>query len=175
MQKDNHLKIRQAQIEDSMGLARVQVDSYRITYKGILAPSYLEHFTYEEQEQDWHDLLASDMQDVLYIAETAIGEIAGYALGRPGISEVVPYDSELVALHVRRSFQRQGIGRQLFKVIAEVLRQRGCTSLMLWVLEENPSRRFYEQMGGCLLDARQASQGAIEVAYGWSAIESLCE
>jgi hypothetical protein len=50
--------VRQATIGDSCGLARVQVDSYRRAYAGIFPPSYLAHFTYEEQEQDWHDLLS---------------------------------------------------------------------------------------------------------------------
>jgi hypothetical protein len=47
---------------------------------------------------------------------------------------------------------------------------------MLWVLVENPSRSFYERLGGVLLDARQVSVGgAAEMAYGWPAIESLYE
>jgi diphthamide synthase (EF-2-diphthine--ammonia ligase) len=45
---------------------------------------------------------------------------------------------------------------------------------MLWVLEANPTRAFYERMGGRLLDAQQISHGAVEVAYGWSQIERLC-
>ncbi len=50
----------------------------------------------------------------------------------------------------------------------------GCRSLMLWVLEGNPARSFYERMGGRLLDAQQMGQGAVEVAYSWLDIESLC-
>ena len=168
------MRIRKATIADSANLAWVQVDSYRTAYAGILAPSYLARFTYEEQEQDWRGLLASEMEELLYVAETDAGEIVGYALGRPGASEEAPYDSELVALYVHRSFQGQGVGRQLVTAIAEKLKQRGCTSLMLWVLEGNASQGFYERMGGQLLSARKDSQGAVEVAYGWAAIESLC-
>jgi ribosomal protein S18 acetylase RimI-like enzyme len=175
MQTDGTVNLRKATVKDCAGLARVQVDSYRTAYAGIFSPTYLAHFTYEEQEQDWRDLLASETEDVLYVAETDTGEIVGYALGRAGASEVGPYDSELVALHVRRSHQRQGVGRQLVRVIAERLKQRGCASMMLWVLEENASRAFYEQMGGQLLNERKITQGAAEVAYGWLAIESLCE
>ena len=60
------LNIRRATIEDSAGLARVQVDSYRAAYAGIFPPSYLAHFTYEEQEQDWHDLFAAEVDALLY-------------------------------------------------------------------------------------------------------------
>lgn len=166
--------IRPATIEDCAGLAHIQVDSYRAAYAGIFPPSYLDRFTYEEQEGDWRDWFRAGTEQVLYVAETDAGEIVGYALGRTGPSGVPPYDSELVALHVRRSHQGQGIGGQLLTVIAEQLRQRGCTSLMLWVLEQNQSRRFYEQMGGRLLASRRVTEGATEIAYGWPAIESLC-
>ena len=168
------MQIRKAKVEDSAGLARVQVDSYQTTYAGIFPQSYLDCFSYEEQEGDWQDLLLSELEDVLYVAETDAGEIVGYVLGRPGPSEIPPYDSELVALHVRHSHQRRGIGRQLVATMAAQLKQRECASLMLWVLEKNPSRLFYERMGAQLLDGRNVSVGgAVEVAYGWPDIESL--
>ncbi|MEW5871547.1 MAG: hypothetical protein AB1894_19895 [Chloroflexota bacterium] len=43
------MKIRHATLEDSAGIAGVQVESYRRAYAGILPQSYLDHFTYEEQ------------------------------------------------------------------------------------------------------------------------------
>ena len=98
-------------------------------------------------------MLSSTMEDLLHCAKTDAGEIVGYALGRPGLSEVPPYESELVVLHGRRAYQGRGIGRRLVSVMAEQLMQRGCTSLMLWVLEENPSRGFYRRLGGQLLSA----------------------
>ncbi len=168
------MRIRKAKVDDSAGLARVQVDSYRTAYAGIFPQSYLDRFTYEEQEQDWRDLLSSDSTDELHVAETETGEIVGYALGRPGATTVPPYDGELVAVHVRAAYQAQGVGHELVAAIAEQLRQAGCTSLLVWVLEKNPARLFYEQMGGELLDQRRVYEGAVEVAYGWANIESLC-
>jgi hypothetical protein len=47
---------------------------------------------------------------------------------------------------------------------------------MLWILEENHSRGFYERLGGQLLNERKMSGGGKSgVAYGWSVIESLYE
>jgi hypothetical protein len=59
-QTGGRLNIRKATIVDSAGLARVQVDSYRTAYAGIFPPAYLDHFTYEEQEQDYRNLLTSE-------------------------------------------------------------------------------------------------------------------
>lgn len=160
------MKIRQATPDDCAALARVQVDSYRTAYAGIFPQEVLDGFTYDEQEQDWRDLLASDTKDILLVAEVG-GGIAGYALGRPGPTGIAAYDSELVAVHVRREFQGQGAGSRLVAAVAQALEAQGCRSLMLWVLADNPARRFYERLGGRLLDETQTTLGAVEVAYGW--------
>jgi GNAT superfamily N-acetyltransferase len=154
------VRVRPANRQDSSGLARVQVDSYRTAYARIWSQELLDHFTYEEQEQDWLNWMADRPDDLLYVAETDAddcvgGEIVGYALARPGPTEIAGYESELMALHVHPSRYRQGIGRRLFAAVAGQLRRQGCTSMMLWTMEENGT-------------------GAAEVAYGWPAIESLC-
>lgn len=172
------MKIRKAEIRDSAGLAHVQVDSYRTAYVPIFPQSYLEHFTYEEQTQDWRDLLASEMDDVLYVAVNDAEEVVGYVLGRP-VGDIPPYDAELVALHVRSTYQRQGIGTELIATIAKALMDEGCASIMLWTLEKNPVRALYERLGGQFLGEKDWGGNATfgvdvrEVTYGWPIIEDL--
>jgi ribosomal protein S18 acetylase RimI-like enzyme len=171
------VQIRRATINDSAGIARLQVDSYRSAYSGIFSQAYLDHFTYEEQAQDWYDWMMNRPRDLIFVAQTEVGEMVGYALGRPGKTKIPPYDSELVALHVCQAFQRQGIGRSLMVKTAEQLQERGSASLMLWVLEKNPGRAFYEKLGGQLVVAQEIELGegekAREVAYGWLDIRVL--
>jgi len=173
------LRIRLATTKDSAALAHVQVDSYQTTYASILPQSYLDRFTYAEQEQDWGDWFSSDSADILLVAGTNSGEIVGYGLGRAGASNIPRYDGELVSLHVRQSRQRQGVGRRLVAAVAQELLRRGCSSLMLWVLAQNPACGFYERLGGQLLGQEKEMRywdgdPAIEVAYGWLDIGSLC-
>lgn len=173
MPRTDTVKIRRARVQDSAALAQIQVDSYRTSYAGILPRAYLDHFTFDEQEQDWRDLLSSGCDDLLYVAENGAGEIGGYALGRPGPSEIPPYDGELVALHVRHSFQGQGIGRQLIAAVASELQQGGSTALMLWVLEGNRAQSLYEVLGGRVIGEKDWGGNEAfgtqvkEVAYGW--------
>lgn len=172
------MNIRRATVEDSAGLAEIQVASYRTAYAGLLPESYLEEFTCEEQEQDWRELLSAEWDDVLYVAEEA-GEIVGYALGRSGPCEIPPYDGELVALHVRHADQGRGIGRGLITAVAGALREAGSTKLMLWVLEHNPARVMYEQVGGLIIGEKEwggnqdFGTAVKEIAYGWLTIEDL--
>ena len=74
---------------------------------------------------------------------------------------------------MRREFQGRGAGRALVAAVAEALEAQCCQSLMLWVLADNPARRFYERLGGHLLDETQTTLGAVEVAYGWPELKGL--
>jgi GNAT superfamily N-acetyltransferase len=168
------MQIRGATVEDSAGIAKVQVDSYRSAYAGIFTPDYLEAFTYKEQEQDWRDWMVENPNDILYVAESDKGGILAYALARSGETRITGYDSELIALHVRAKSQRMGIGRLMLWTAAKELRRAKCDSMMLWTLEANPSCAFYEHLGATLLDVRKECGGQpVEIAYGWANVESV--
>ena len=68
--------------------------------------------------------------------------------------------------------QRQGVGRLLTASVAGELVERGIRSMLVWALADSPYRRFYESLGGRLLDkqALYSSNGVElpEVAYGWA-------
>ena len=56
--------------------------------------------------------------------------------------------------------------------------REGMTGLLLWVLAENPSRQFYEQLGGRPTYEKSVTIGGvslIEVAYGWRDARTLIE
>ena len=168
------MQIRIATTEDSAGIAKVQVDSYRLGYAGIYAPTYLDAFSYEEQEADWRTWMDEHPDDVLYVAEADKGGIISYALARPGETGIPGYDGELLALHVRAKNQRMGIGRLMLWMAAKGLRRAKCESMMLWTLEANPSSGFCEHRGAQLLDARKDEEGQPpEIAYGWPEIERI--
>jgi len=163
-------RIRRAVPADSRALAHIQVDSYRTAYAGIFPPSYLDHFTYEAQEQDWRDLLAADTGDVLLVAAQAGGALTGYILARVQ-PEVYPgYDAEIVAMHVRQPLQRQGTGSALLRRAMDEIEARGCRSVVLWTLKANPVRAWYERLGGKPIAEKSWQVDGweiVEVAYGW--------
>lgn len=160
-------------------MARLQVDSYRTAYAGLLPAESLSHFSYEEQEQDWRDLIGSPGDQFLLVAEADSGEIVGYALGGRNKSGDPEYAVELIALHVRKERQRQGVGRALIEAVACRFRSDGHRSMLVCVLKENEkARRVYEGLGGRLLGEQESEVGegvyATEVVYGWPDISVLC-
>lgn len=168
--------IRRAQLQDSTGLARLQVDSYRQTYTPFFPPAYIDHFSYDEQERDWRDLLTSDLNDNLLVACSQDGDLLGYALSRLDDQCFPGYASEIVALHVKGTAQRCGLGSALLKASSLTLQDAGAMNTMLWTLRGNPVRAWYERLGGIFLGEKhfQVDEREIEeVAYGWSQIELL--
>ena len=188
--------IRPAHIVDCVNIASIQVENYQRAYAGLLPADYLRRFSVAEQTRDWkdwfkqrevrrekregltQDRISTNQGEILLVSENEATEICGYALGRLGISNFPPYQSELVALHVRAPCQGQGIGRGLVVEMAYRLKADGCSSMMCWVLEGNPARQFYERLGGQEIGKQtitldEYGTQAVEIAYGWKDISKL--
>jgi FR47-like protein len=62
-------------------------------------------------------------------------------------------------------------------VVSQLI-QLGFTSLLIWVLAENPSRRFYEALGGHQVREKVGTTAGVqlmEVAYGWRDARTLID
>lgn len=170
--------IREANLEDCGAIAKTQVDSYNNSYSHILPQAYLSNFKYEEQEQDWRNLLLERRNRILYVVESDREDIIGYALGEVNSDEIPPFESELVAIHIRQDHQQQGIGRQLFVFSANGFYVQGYNALFLWVLADNPACSFYEKLGGNRIKEKYwinnqfFGTNIMEIAYGWYDIQS---
>lgn len=80
------------------------------------------------------------------------------------------YDGEILDLDFLASHQGQGHGRALTLLCAERMLEVGMTSMLVWVLADDPGRRFYEALGGSVVRERQLSIGGREltaVGYDW--------
>ena len=164
--------IRPARLEDLPGIARIHVDSWRTTYKGLIADEFLAALSYEGRAQIWSmNLNDPENNSFLYVAETGPGGIVGFVSAGPARGDDQDYLGELYAIYLLQQAQGQGLGRKLVNIAMGELCKRGFSSMILWVLKDNlPSRKFYEAVGGKYLREQPieiGSQGLIEVAYGW--------
>ena len=105
------------------------------------------------------------------MAETLSEGIIGFAsCGRRSGESFSDYEGELYAIYLSRECQCRGIGTRLFKAAKRELLEQDVSSMLLWVLALNTSRRFYEALGGTLLGSQEIEIGGAkleEVAYGW--------
>lgn len=175
--QNNKIHIREAKIGDAESIARVRVDSWRTTYRGLLEDEYLENMTPNQYVHMWRNIIASaGAQGYTYVAESNSDHIVGFALGGTDRNGSQVYDAELYAIYLLEEFQGQGLGRQLVKRLAQRLLQEGYHSMRVWVLAKNPSRAFYESLGGEYLYQKTILLGGenyAEAAYGWKDIKTL--
>jgi GNAT superfamily N-acetyltransferase len=173
------MHIREARIDDAAALARVHVDAWRTTYPGIVPADYLASLSFEEREEKWRSgLNAPEFGEFTYVAEVDRHEIVGFATGGPERSGKLKYPGELHAIYLAAGHRRRGIGRRLVHSIAERLLLLKYDSIMVWVLADNPSRAFYEALGGERFFETEVEIGGahlIEVAYGWADTRQLIQ
>jgi L-amino acid N-acyltransferase YncA len=173
----SRLDIREAALADVAAIAKVHVDSWCTAYIGILPDGYLANMSYEGRERAWrNNFNKRGSREFVYVAEGEKGEVVGFASGGPERNGDPLYRGELYAVYLLQRFQRQGIGRQLSFAVARRLLQVGYDSMIVWVLAQNPSRGFYEALGGEAVFEKPIEVGEaklVEVAYGWKDLRLL--
>ncbi|MEK3989983.1 MULTISPECIES: GNAT family N-acetyltransferase [Robertmurraya] len=160
--------IRKAIPADAKGIAKVHVDSWRTTYKHIFPDDYLQSLTYESREELWNGVIPNGH---VYVAENHQGEIVGFSSGgKERTGDYPGYEGELYAIYILQEYQGKGIGRQLVKPLIEQFKNEGMNSMTVFVLEENPSKHFYQSLGATEIDRLKdtiAGKEVIELVYGW--------
>jgi GNAT superfamily N-acetyltransferase len=108
------------------------------------------------------------------VAEDPEAGVIGFGNAGPARRDELPKDSdwtgEIYTLYLAPDWHGQGIGRQLLEGLFDRLKRLGRTRVVLWVVEANPTRFFYEAMGGRQVARRREPFAGImldELAYGW--------
>ncbi len=167
------VSIRAATEHDAVEISHVHVDSWRTTYAGIVPDEYLATLNEAERVPLWREWLTRDVQ--VYIADLD-GEVVGFVSGGAIREPVQSYDAELFAIYLLQQAQGRGIGTALLRELAGSLTSKGFTSMVVWVLERNPSRQFYVKTGAQLVTSKEIEIGRVmlsEVAYGWRDLATI--
>jgi GNAT superfamily N-acetyltransferase len=165
------IQIRKAELDDAAGIATVHVASWKETYRGIVPDEFLDNLSIQRRTEQWTNSLSnpSNLYHLAFVAEMK-GQIVGFSnYGFPQEKDA-EFDGELYAIYLLKSAQGQRIGRMLFAETLRGLLELGSSSMLVWVLKDNPTRGFYEHLGGVYLREKQIEIGGkelMEIAYGW--------
>ena len=160
--------IRAACKDDGPAIAHVYAQTWKDTYLGIVPLDYLYTMSVDQLERSVINELEGK-QTICLVAEAAekvIGFISG---GKERKGDYI-YKGEIYALYVLKNYQRQGIGSKLVSVLAAELRRWDIYTMLVWVLKQNPYRRFYEKINGVYLQKKRkpfAGEILEIAAYGW--------
>jgi ribosomal protein S18 acetylase RimI-like enzyme len=166
--------LRRAGPSDAAGIARVHVESWRTTYAGMLPDAYLLGLDVGQRTAFWKRLLTPH-GDAVVVAEEKGAGIVGFGSCGPMRADEQPrgggWTGEIYTLYLLGDWHGRGIGRAMLEWLLDTLRSRGLDRILLWVVEANPTRFFYETMGGRVVARRSESFAGImldELAYGWT-------
>ncbi len=168
--------IRHATPADVPAIARIHVDSWRATYRGIVPDAVLDELSYAEHEERWQLRVQPDAESITLVAEDDDGALAGFVIGGKERTGDPVYDAELYAIYLDPSHMRHGTGTLLTRGLARALQAEGFNSLLVWVLAANPARHFYAALGAQYVRAATITIGGAELsecAYGWPTLAPL--
>ena len=139
----NHeqMTIRKATRDDAWQIADILVEDWKTAYRGIIDSRFLDSLTVEERYQ-------RELQRYQIYTVAAVGkEVLGFAWNE--IADGDASDCEIIALYVRYSSRKSGIGKALFLNSVDTFKAAGKKKMIVWCLKENhEAREFYERMGG---------------------------
>jgi ribosomal protein S18 acetylase RimI-like enzyme len=165
------IEIRQAEFEDAAGIARVQIDTWRIAYRKIMPPRLLEEMNDVRIAAFWAQVIAEAQGKSFCFVASSAERIVGFASGGPRQHSTDAIRGEVYALYVLPGHQGRGVGRRLVMTSFDRMLELGMREGRIWTLRENaPARGFYERIGGTATDNGYNDIGGIrypEIAYDW--------
>ncbi len=169
------ITVRHAKRADAAAIGAVHVAAWRSTYPGILPDSYLSRLSATRQAAYYEAAIAAGASVIVAAPDNATPRLVGFTTAGPARSRGLG-DGEIETLYVLDDWRDIGVGRALLGAAAKALAAKGCKSAFLWVLRDNPSRFFYQHLGGHPAahgETRVAGVYLPQTAYCWDPIDRL--
>lgn len=159
-------KIRLATEKDVKNLAILRQRVWDETFRGIYNDYIIDNFDYEEAEEYFLNII-NNAKISLYVVESN-NELVGYMdVGVP-IIKFDNYEQEIGLLYIRKDFQKMGIGKVLFDIGYNEIKNNGYNEFFISCNKYNTNaRKFYEKMGGQLIavDEDNDNKRIVQVKY----------
>lgn len=174
------VSLRRATVADAEAIAKVRIESWLASYRGIIPDTYLDSMKLEESALHWRTILealaVAGERICVFVAESE-GQVIGFVSGMLLPEAKLGMQAELTAIYLRPAWQRSGIGRRMLQKVARVFQAQGINSLLAWVISDNAAaRNFYEDLGGALLREQDFNWDSLELketGYGWKDLSVL--
>ena len=152
--------VRLASVRDADTIGRIQVETWRAAYAGLLPDEAIASFDIEARQRLWREWFDQPWPgSVVFVAEHD-GHVVGFANSGPCREE--ERAGELYAIYVLPTSWGTGAGRALIQRTEEWMRSSGFGEAILWVLEGNERAERFYRAAGWELDGRKVDrfQGA---------------
>ena len=173
------MRIRVATIDDCEALGLIIVTASWRTFLGRIPEKDFDFsWTPEVSAAIWRESFEEDIgaDELFYVAEED-NQVVGFVWAEAG-ADCEGLEWHIGALYILPSQQGKGIGRALLSHVARELSAAGINSLEIGCIKENPSRGFYEHLGGIEMGRRPNCVDRYqteEILFGWRDIKDLID
>ena len=172
----NHspVTLRKAVLADSESIACVHIKSWQEAYHAILPQNYLDQLPNElnERIETWNKILTNSQRWTL-VAENKKGIVGFVLFGPPRDPDKETY-VELGAIYLLASEKNKGVGFSLLSAGFNWMKDKGYQKSYCWVLENNPTIKFYERSGAHFTGPTKVDEiegmNYNELAYEWKSL-----
>lgn len=166
----NEFRLRQANVSDAEGIAKIHVSTWQTTYSGLIPDSFLQSLNVEQKAKNWIRNLESSTPGNQTIVAEVIGKIVGFIGVGPSREIDDANHGEVYAIYVDARFQSQGVGTELMQQGLLFLKDERFERAILWVLDKNSrTREWYECLGWKCLEKSKIDKRAdfeiVEIKY----------
>jgi GNAT superfamily N-acetyltransferase len=147
------MRVRAAVERDAEAVARVHVESWRSTYRGLVPDDHLAGLSVERGADNWRRLITEAGADrgVLVLEDdgpNGAGDVIGLCHYGPTRDDDVDGAGEVTSIYLAAERWRHGGGTQLLDAAVSAMTAAGYANATLWVLDGNDrARAFYEARG----------------------------
>jgi GNAT superfamily N-acetyltransferase len=143
--------VRVAGVDDAAAVARIQVESWRERYDGLLPIELIDAMDIDDFTERWRASLhrPGDARNRVLVALDG-DAVRGFAVTGPATDPDADSiaDGEIAELTVEAAHRRQGHGSRLLQAAAETLRSDRFTRGTVWVASaDDTARRFVTEAG----------------------------
>ena len=157
--------IRRAQSGDEETLARIQTESWKAAFAGIVPAELLAQCTNVERAEKMYARLLAERRGNGYILELD-GKAHCIAWWDAAKDDDMPGAAELRCIHSLPDNWRRGYGSRMMERVLTDIKVAGYETIVLWVFARNERAiRFYEAHGFTASGKKQNALGTVEEMY----------
>ena len=141
--------IRLAKEEDCNELSKLKHDVWNETYRGIYNDNKIDNFDYKKNSKKFLNTINNpDIE--LYVVEDSERLVGYMDYGIP-IRPYKDYNQEIGLLYLLKEYQRKGIGKELFNIACNRIKENGYNEFFICCNKYNiNAQEFYKKMGGII-------------------------
>ena len=152
------LSVRAARVDDAAEMARVNVQSWRETYRGLMSDDVLDDPELTSvRERFWTDILTDERYRANRVAVAERdGEVIGIAMAAPTEGADARWAMRLYVLYVVAVEHGSGAGGELLDAVIGPH-----DSALLWVADPNPRAQAFYRKHGFVADGHESVEAGV--------------